>query len=1120
MGCGDAVTEAADAHVGSGVTGMKAYIAGTYSDLREYREAAVHALRRLGHDVIDMTTFKPSGRAAGSTDLDSVVESDIFIVILGWRYGDVSQGTDRSQTELEYRAAVELGKACFAFLLDEDVPWPRGRFDRNLNRIEMFRDDLRRRQVCVNFTSPEDLAEKVAVTVRRFQIEAKPDYRPIGAPAFDAATLFRYYERLRQRYDDLSVQDLRLPLADIFVEPWLKEVVPRPGGTLDHLGPQRHIMDIMDQADGRSFVILGGPGVGKTVLARYVTLKLVEENPALGGRPGDDIPLFIQLRDYAAAKSAAGFIDYWGYLESSGGAGLPKAQLAAFLYSGGRAVAVFDGLDEVTNIRLRRQVAEDIAAFAQEHAQVRVVVTSRIAGYSPDVLGGAGFRHFLLDDFDNAQVRDFLHRYEQASRIGQDLEHAPESDFTLSEIQRSSSLSRLARNPLVLTMMVSIARRFGRLPRSKFELYEEATSLLLADWDQRKRIKSYSPTLLQDRKSVLSDLAFEVMSASAGDFDDIGADTVFSVFAGSFVRRHGIGIGSARQIATELLDDFRSRTSILMESPSGRYRFALNDFREFFCARFIIDGLRTNSLTRDQVRSMAIDHRNDPAWEPVLETVGEVLGDNVMLYELGDVFKMNGVPKLTFVEPTEFARFLMILRQSGRGVIIEGPSGIGKTTFMRQAEQRELDRDVRIKILSARKKSDLPLIRALTGGHDGIVAIDDFHRLDPATREELSDYLKLLADEESESRLIIIGIPGVGKSLVDLSFDLATRIEVFRLTRAPDEAVVEMIKKGEQSLNISFAHRDSIINVARGSLLTAQMLCWHLAQQNGIERTVRRLRELNTPTEDALRLVRDGLAKKYDGVVRKFSLLDGERDRVCVYLLKKLAETEEGILSLDVVAREHPELAAGIEARLLQVFPGGFDEEHADLEQHLSLDPVARQLIVEDPQFLFYLRGLDFDQLAETVGKRPARREVFISYSHHDEPWMMKLKVHLDGLAGRGKIAYWSDKNIATGHRWRSEVEAALDRAAAGVLLVTPKFLESSFIRDVEIKRLLERAGTDGCQIWALIVKPSVYAGIPELASFQAFNKPSAPLSGMTTHKQDKIFSEIALALAKAISAQ
>jgi tRNA A37 threonylcarbamoyladenosine biosynthesis protein TsaE len=1100
---------------------MKAYIAGTYSDLREYREAAIDALLHLKYDVVDMATFKPSEGTVLSTALDAVGESDIFVVILGWRYGSIPEGTDRSLTELEYHEAVDLGKACFGFLLDEDVPWPRGGFDRDLNRIEMLRNDLKNRQICVSFTSPEDLAQKVAIAVQRFQIEIKPDYPSTESSVFDATTLFRYYERLRQRYDDLSVQDLRLRLSDIFVEPWLTEMLYRPEKTFNSQEARRRIMEIMDHTDGQSLVILGGPGIGKTVLARYITLNLAEENRAAQGSLGNNIPLFIQLRDYVmAVDHADGFIGYWDFLESSGGIGLPAAQLAAFLHAGGRAVAVFDGLDEVTDLRLWRQMVEEIAAFAQEHAQVRVIVTSRVVGYLPDVLRSAGFRHFRLEEFDEMQVRDFLQRYDQACQTGKYLYRTSESRSALSEIQQSSFLSRLAGNPLVLTMMASIVGRFGRLPRSGFELYEEATSLLLEDWDKRRSIVGPSRLSLHDRKSALGDLAFEVMSESANNVDNISEDRVFRVFEGNFVRRHEIDPGRARQIAEELLDGFKSRTSVLIECAPNLYRFAHRGFREFFCARFIIDGFRTDSLTRDQLRSIAIDHRNDPAWEPVLEMVAEVMGENLLLYELGDVFKMNGVPKLTFVEPTEFTRFLMILRQSGRGVVIEGPSGIGKTTFMRQAEQRELGRGVEIKILSARKKSDLAMIRALPDGHDGIVAVDDFHRLDPGIRDELSDYLKLLADEESESRLIIIGIPGVGRSLVALSFDLATRIEVFRLTRAPDEAVEEMIEKGEKSLNISFAHRDSIISMAHGSLLTAQMLCWNVAQRSGIERTVRRMRELDTPTEDALRLVRAGLAKKYDGVIRKFSLLDGDRDRVCVYLLKKLAETEEGILSLDAAARERPDLAAGIETHLLQIFPGGFDEDHADVEQHLSLDPIARQLIVEDPQFLFYLQGLDFDQLAEAVGKRPPRRQVFISYSHADELWMKKLKVHLDGLAGRGRIDYWCDKEIATGHSWRYEIQAALERAAVGVLLITPKFLESPFIRDVEIRRLLERASSDGCEIWALIVKPSVYTEVPELASFQAFNEPSAPLSGMTTHKQDKVLSEIVLTLAKAFPTQ
>src|SRR5699024_9632734 len=54
-------------------------------------------------------------------------------------------------------------------------------------------------------------------------------------------------------------------------------------------------------------------------------------------------------------------------------------------------------------------------------------------------------------------------------------------------------------------------------------------------------------------------------------------------------------------------------------------------------------------------------------------------------YKLEDVFKLSGVPGVTFVEPVEYTRLLVSLRTAGRGVVIEGPSGIGKTSAVAKA---------------------------------------------------------------------------------------------------------------------------------------------------------------------------------------------------------------------------------------------------------------------------------------------------------------------------------------------------------------------------------------------------------------------------------------------------
>jgi hypothetical protein len=48
--------------------------------------------------------------------------------------------------------------------------------------------------------------------------------------------------------------------------------------------------------------------------------------------------------------------------------------------------------------------------------------------------------------------------------------------------------------------------------------------------------------------------------------------------------------------------------------------------------------------------------------------------------KLEEVFKRSGGPTHTFVEPGEYRSLLVSIRTPGRGTIVEGPSGIGKTT--------------------------------------------------------------------------------------------------------------------------------------------------------------------------------------------------------------------------------------------------------------------------------------------------------------------------------------------------------------------------------------------------------------------------------------------------------
>ena len=175
--------------------------------------------------------------------------------------------------------------------------------------------------------------------------------------------------------------------------------------------------------------------------------------------------------------------------------------------------------------------------------------------------------------------------------------------------------------------------------------------------------------------------------------------------------------------------------------------------------------------------------------------------------KLEEVFKTSGVPTYTFVKPVEYDRLVVGLRTPGKGLVIEGPSGIGKTTSVLKALE-ELGLMSGTLKLTARKEEDRELIAELPKmGSIGTVLVDDFHRLDERVKQSVADYLKTLADEErQDSKLVVVGINKAGDSLVRFAADLNNRIDTIRFETNPEERVYELVQKGEEALKYFDQH--------------------------------------------------------------------------------------------------------------------------------------------------------------------------------------------------------------------------------------------------------------------------------------------------------------------------
>jgi len=118
---------------------------------------------------------------------------------------------------------------------------------------------------------------------------------------------------------------------------------------------------------------------------------------------------------------------------------------------------------------------------------------------------------------------------------------------------------------------------------------------------------------------------------------------------------------------------------------------------------------------------------------------------------------------------------------------------------------------------------------------------------------------------------------------------------------------------------------------------------------------------------------------------------------------------------------------------------------------------------------------------------------LFISYSHKDEQWLLKLKPFLQELERKDVIQLWDDREIRPSEEWKKEIDKALSSAKAAVLLVSQDFLASKFIRDEELPYLDNAAQTRGLSIFWVPLSAST-AKDAGISKYQAIINPDKPL--------------------------
>jgi hypothetical protein len=251
---------------------LQVFISSTYIDLIEERRAIMDGVWLAGCVPAAMENFDPDNRPPIATIRDWIDKSDVFILLLGHRYGDLEPGSTVSYIELEFDYAKMRGKEMFSLVLDDSLKEERLKRlgekaieTDHTEKFRSFRNGKVKKNLCsiVNSTDPRNL--KLVVSKTLANLRSKPNLvgwirgdapeiqllrEKLARTESEALDMERDNQYLRNRLNDV-LQSRVFLMNNFYVAtatpgPIVSTVFPSVGKS-KQLEIQREIVALLDQ---------------------------------------------------------------------------------------------------------------------------------------------------------------------------------------------------------------------------------------------------------------------------------------------------------------------------------------------------------------------------------------------------------------------------------------------------------------------------------------------------------------------------------------------------------------------------------------------------------------------------------------------------------------------------------------------------------------------------------------------------------------------------------------------------------------------------------------------------------------------------------------------------------
>ncbi|MDP2321482.1 MAG: NACHT domain-containing protein [Acidobacteriota bacterium] len=324
------------------------------------------------------------------------------------------------------------------------------------------------------------------------------------------------------------------------------------------------------QGFAKPYVLVGGPGAGKSTLAKHLVLR------SLGDRRAG-MPILLKLRDYVGFDNIESAI---AHRLSDFKFARPKEYVDGLLRNSA-TLCVLDGLDEV-RVESRNEVIRHINQFFHKYFDQggQIIVTCRKEAYRDTPLDIPSVME--VRPLSDEQIQRLAEKWPIAYPQGKSFQ------TFLRDLTAAPRIHELARSPLLLVggLMQYTDSNQG-IPDERFQYLNRVATWLIADWSTAQGHPPDPLRPLYDR--VLPRLAYHMHQTKCAEVNLADAVTLIDGWLPQF--------GHPKGGASQVIESIKTRTGILVSENAQHLIFAQFGLQEYFASLEVTEQVKPSDLS-------------------------------------------------------------------------------------------------------------------------------------------------------------------------------------------------------------------------------------------------------------------------------------------------------------------------------------------------------------------------------------------------------------------------------------------------------------------------------------------------------------------------------------------